>query len=134
MANYTIERDGQMDFFDNYGIPYKDDDSILVDNTDGVYNGNLLEFKLNISNLNKVLFQAIKYLSRMRIKGKDVPATILLVDLNDEKVYQYKSAEYKDDIHIVYNGAASKDNSGFTAGKPIAVYNYSKTNPNFMGY
>lgn len=41
MANFNIpyktEREGQMEFFDNYGIPYSDDDSILVDNTDGVY-------------------------------------------------------------------------------------------------
>lgn len=67
MANYIIERDGQIDFFDNYGIPYNDDNSILIDNTDGVYNGNILEFKLDISNLNKVLFQAIKYLSRISL-------------------------------------------------------------------
>lgn len=76
MANfytpYEIEREGQMEFFDNYGIPYNDDASILVDNTDGVYNGNIFEFKLNISNLNKTLFQAIKYLSKMRVKGESV--------------------------------------------------------------
>ena len=132
MANYIIERDGQIDFFDNYGIPYNDDNSILIDNTDGVYNGNILEFKLDISNLNKVLFQAIKYLSRMRVKGEDVPATILLIDLNDEKVYQYRSSDYKDAIHKIYIGAASKDNRGFTAGKPNAVYDYSKSNPDYM--
>ena len=28
---YVTECDGQMEFFDNYGIPYNDDDSILVD-------------------------------------------------------------------------------------------------------
>ena len=55
-----IERDGQMEFFDRYEISYKDEDSILVDNTESVYNGNLLIFKLNIRHLNKVLFQAIK--------------------------------------------------------------------------
>ena len=74
MANfstpYELEREGQIEFFDNYGIPYTDDDSVLVDNTDGIYNGNILEFKLNINNLNKTLFQAIKYLSKMRIKGE----------------------------------------------------------------
>ena len=32
--------------------------------------------------LNKVLFQAIKYLSRMRIKGESIPANILLISLN----------------------------------------------------
>ena len=47
---YTIERVGRMDFFDNYRIQYYDDDSISVDNTDGVYRGNIFEFKLSINN------------------------------------------------------------------------------------
>lgn len=33
---YTIERDGQIDFFANFQIPYLDE-PVLVDNTDGVY-------------------------------------------------------------------------------------------------
>ena len=33
MKKYEIEREGQIDFFKNYGIPYEDDNSILVDNT-----------------------------------------------------------------------------------------------------
>ena len=33
---YTTEREGQMDFFDNYGIPYEEDD-VLINNTDGIY-------------------------------------------------------------------------------------------------
>lgn len=98
MANintpYSTEREGQMEFFDNYGIPYNDDASILVDNTDGIYNGCIFEFKLNISSLNKVLFQAVKYLSRMRVKGESVPATILLIDLNATTVYIYRSQDY----------------------------------------
>ena len=64
MANFNIpyatEREGQMEFFDSYGVPYNDDASILVDNTDGVFNGCIFEFKLNISNLNRTLFQAVK--------------------------------------------------------------------------
>lgn len=129
MANfntpYKIEREGQMEFFDNYGIPYNDDVSVLVDNTDGIYNGNIFEFKLNISNLNKTLFQAIKYLSRMRIKGESVPATILLVDLNTTTVYVYKSKDYFDAIHKIYTGAASKDNEGFVAGNYDLMLDYS---------
>lgn len=129
MANYNTpyenERDGQIEFFDNYRIPYKDDDSILIDNTDGVYNGNLLEFKLNINNLNKVLFQAIKYLSKMRIKGESVPAKILLVDLNATTLYIYKSQDYFNEIHQVYVGAASKNTEGFTAKPYVAKYDYS---------
>lgn len=60
--HYDIEKAGQIDFFDNYRIDYRGDASILVDNTDGVYHGNIMEFKLNISNTGKVPFQAIKYL------------------------------------------------------------------------
>ncbi len=129
MANFNVpyetEREGQMEFFDNYGIPYNDDSSILVDNTDGVFNGNILEFKLSINNLNKVLFQAIKYLSRMRVKGESVPATILLIDLNATTVYIYKSEDYREAIQKVYTGAASKDNDGFVAGNYDLALDYS---------
>lgn len=129
MANFNIpyktEREGQMEFFDNYGIPYIDDASVLVDNTDGVYNGNIIEFKLSINNLNRVLFQAIKYLSKMRVKGESVPATILLVDLNSTTVYAYKSEGYRNEIQKVYTGAASKNNEGFVAGKYDQRLDYS---------
>ena len=133
MANFNIpyktEREGQMEFFDNYGIPYNDDTSILIDNTDGVYNGNIFEFKLAINNLNKTLFQAVKYLSKLRIKGESVPATILLVDLNATTVYVYKSEDYKTDIQKVYTGAASKDNEGFICGGGYnQKLNYSNMN------
>ena len=125
MKDYIIERDGQIEFFENYGIPYEEDNSILIDNTDGVYNGNILEFKLRINNLNKVLFQAIKYLSRMRVKGESVPATILLIDLNAEKAYKYKSEDYRDDVQKIYVGASSKDNGGFVGKNPVEIYDYS---------
>lgn len=122
---YTIERAGQIDFFDNYRIPYKDDASVLVDNTDGVYHGNILEFKLNINNTGKVLFQAIKYLSKMRIKGESVPARILLIDLNATKVYVYNSKDYLDDIQKIYVGAASVGNTNFSSNvMPVAVFDY----------
>jgi len=85
ITEYNTEQEGQIDFFNNYGIDYTNDNSILIENTDGVYNGNILEFKLNISNRNEVLLQAIKYLSRLRIKGYSVPATIILIELNEKK-------------------------------------------------
>lgn len=125
MLSYQFEREGQIAFFDNFGIPYNDDNSILIDNTDGVYNGILLEFKLHISNINAVLFQAIKYLSKMRVKGESVPATILLVSLNDMTAYLYHSKDYFDDIHKLYVGAASKGNEGFIAKPPIEKFDYS---------
>lgn len=129
MANfntpYSIERDGQIEFFNNYAIPYEDENSVLVDYTDGVYNGNILEFKLNIDNINATLFQAIKYLSRMRVHGRSVPATIILVDLNSTLAYVFRSVDYKQDIHKVYVGASSKKNKGFVAGSPVNKLDYS---------
>ena len=124
--HYDIEKAGQVDFFNNYRIDYQGDKSILVDNTDGVYQGNIMEFKLNISNTGKVLFQAIKYLSRMRVKGESIPARILLIDLNATKVYVYNSVDYIDDIQKVYVGAASKGNDAFAKDiTPVAEYDYS---------
>lgn len=124
MRKFTNEREGQIDFFENYGIPYNEE-SILIENTDGVYNGNILEFKLNISNVNSTLFQAIKYLSRMRVKGESIPKTILLIDLNAKKVYQYNSKDYIKEIQEIYIGQASKNNENFVAKEPEKIYNYS---------
>lgn len=125
--HYTIEREGQIDFFNNYGIDYLGDNSILVDNTDGVYHGNIMEFKLNINNTGKVLLQAIKYLSHMRINGESVPARILLIDLNATKVYVYNSIDYINEIQQVYIGAASKGNEAFSKPvTPVSEYDYSE--------
>lgn len=81
IKKYNLELEGQRDFYDSY-LKLIDNsltvDEILSDNTDGVLNGNLLEFKININDLNAVLFQAIKYLSAFRIKGKPVPSNIIL--------------------------------------------------------
>lgn len=122
---FTNEREGQIKFFDNYRIPYNDDNSILIDNTDGVYHGNILEFKLNINNTGKVLFQAIKYLSKMRVKGESIPTRILLIDLNATKVYVYNTKDYLDDIQKVYIGASSVGNDAFNSNvTPVAEYNY----------
>lgn len=121
---FKTERDGQIQFFKDFRIDYQNN-SVLVDNTDGIWNGNILEFKLNISDLNKVLFQTIKYLSKMRIKGESIPSNILLIDLNKEIMYVYKSKDYFDEIHRVYVGAASVKNEGFLANAPDAVIDYS---------
>ena len=124
MRKFKTEREGQIEFFKNYGIDILEGD-VLIENTDGVFNGNIIEFKLSINNLNKVLFQTIKYLSHLRIKGESVPATILLVDLNDEKCYVYDSIDYIDDIEKVYIGGASKNNDSFVAGDYKECLDYS---------
>ena len=127
MKKYKDEKDGQRDFYDSYLSLINNEltiEDVLSDNTDGVINGNLLEFKININDLNAVLFQAIKYLSAFRIKGKSVPANIILISLNDKKAYLYKSDDYLSYIEKVYQGGASKDNTGFSSDKPTAIYNY----------
>lgn len=124
MRIYEIEKQGQIDFFDKFNIDWKSN-QVLIDNTDGVWNGNILEFKLNISNINKVLFQTIKYLSKMRIKGESIPANIILVSLNDHLAYVFESADYFDDIHVMYLGAASKNNDNFLAKTEPLKIDYS---------
>ena len=118
IKKYTVELEGQIEFYEQYlkvinpELTYED---IFRNNTDGILNGNLLEFELNVIDLNACLFQAIKYLSTMRIKGEPIPSNILLVSLNTATVYVYNSAEYLKDIEKVYVGGASKDNKGFVA-------------------
>lgn len=123
---YEIEREGQIDFFKNFRIDYENNE-ILINNTDGIVNGNILEFKLNIDNINKVLFQAIKYLSKMRVKGESIPANILLISLNDTTIYYFKSQDYFDDIHKLYFGASSKNNDSFIALDNFITFDYSNS-------
>lgn len=110
--SFLSEREGQVRFFSDLKIGA---DVELTHNTDGVYKGTLFEFKLTIPDLNKVLFQAIKYLSHRRIKGEPIPAQILLVALNEEIAYLFDSNDYLEDIEKIYAGAASKNNSSFNA-------------------
>lgn len=122
-TKFLFEREGQIKFFADFNIAA---DVELTHNTDGVYRGTLFEFKLTISDINKALFQAIKYLSHRRIKGEPVPAQILLVALNEEIVYLFHSGDFLKDIEIIYAGAASKNNADFsTKIKPEKV-DYSK--------
>jgi hypothetical protein len=123
MSNkFLSEREGQIKYFADLKISA---DVELTHNTDGVYKGTLFEFKLTISDINKVLFQAIKYLSHRRIKGENVPAQILLVALNEEIAYLFNSEDFLVDIEKIYAGSASKNNTDFnTKIKPEKV-NYS---------
>lgn len=135
MKQYQNEKDGQIEFLTDY-LKLVDKslsiDEILSDNTDGIINGNLLEFKLVINNLNSVLFQSIKYLSALRIKGKSIPSNIILISLNTGIAYIYNSNDYLADIEKVYVGGSGKNNSGFTAKKPNQTLEYisNKTHEN----
>ena len=37
---FNTEREGQIHFFNNFGIKFEEND-VLIANTDGVYNGNI---------------------------------------------------------------------------------------------
>ena len=129
MANYTNEREGQIAFYQTFLSridPSISLNNILADDNDGVLNGNLLEFKLNVNDLNATLFQCVKYLSALRVKGKPIPANIVVVDLNGEQAYLYKSADYLTDIEKIYSGGASKANAGYVGGTYVAKYNYAQ--------
>lgn len=120
--SYNDEHEGQLEFYQAF-LPRVNArlsiDDLLQDNTDGVLNGNILEFKLMIDDLNKVLFQTIKYLSAMRVKGKPIPRNIVLVDLNNAIAYLYHSNDYLAEIEQQYFGAASVNNSGFAGSRAI---------------
>ncbi|MBQ3506532.1 MAG: hypothetical protein IJA89_07170 [Clostridia bacterium] len=122
MKAYLAEIDGQREFYSRIGI-----NPDLSHNTDGVDRGNLYENKLNIDNINKVLFQAIKYASRIRIRGEKLPANIILNDLNREIVYIFQSADLLADIEKVYFGAASKGNDEFTTTAKHIEIDYSSS-------
>lgn len=126
--NFENELTAQVSFLEQY-LPMVDQslkvDDVQNDYNDGVVNGNILEFKLVINNLNAVLFQTIKYLSVRRIKGKPIPANIILLSANEEKAYLYRSNDYLEDIEMVYVGAASKNNDSFSAQQYIEQIDYS---------
>lgn len=125
---FTTEKDGQIDFYNQF-LPRINPnitvDEIIANNNDGVLNGNLIEFKLSVKDLNEVLFQCVKYLSSLRVKGTPVPANIVIIDLNAAKAYFYKSENYLEAIEKIYNGGASKNNSGFIGSEPKQIFNYS---------
>ena len=128
---YENEKDGQLAFYTQFmpriDSTITDFHELIANNNDGVLNGNLIEFKLTVKDLNEVLFQCIKYLSALRIKGTPVPANIVIVDLNSTKAYVYKSEKYLEAIEKVYNGGASKNNSGFIGDEPEQTLDYSKS-------
>lgn len=129
MDKFILERDGQLDFYNRFLPrinPALEVDDILADSNDGVLNGNLLEFKLNVTDLNAVLFQCVKYLSAIRIKGKPVPANILIIDLNAGILWLYHSADYLTAIERPYSGGASRDNSGFIGSAVLETLHYEQ--------
>ena len=125
---YEKELPGQVEFLQKY-LPRVDSlldvSNVQRDYSDGVIRGNLLEFKIIIDNLNVVLSQAIKYLSSMRVKGRPIPANIILISLNNTTAYVYHSADYLAEIEKVYIGAASRNNEKFVANDAILKLNYA---------
>ena len=125
------EKTGQHDFYTQFLPRVKPNavmEDLLSDSSDGILNGNLIEFKKNMCDLNAALFQCIKILSARRIKGKPVPAGIVIVDLKSHTAWYYESVYYLEFIEIPYSGGASKNNTGFPGGIPSKTLHY-KSNP-----
>lgn len=125
---YEKELQGQVEFLQKY-LPRIDKSldisDVQRDFSDGIVRGNLLEFKTIIDNLNMVLSQSIKYLSSMRVKGRPIPANIILISLNNTTAYIYHSDNYLEQIEKVYTGAASRNNENFVARDVIEKLDYS---------
>jgi len=117
MKTYIAEVDGQREFYARVSI-----NPDLSHNTDGVDRGNLYENKLNIDNIYKVLFQAVKYASRIRERGELLPANIIINDLNRETAYIFQSANLLPEIEKIYFGAASKSNDNYPKSIANAKY------------
>ena len=120
MKHYRDEHEGQIEFYTRVGINPE-----LSHNTDGVDRGNLYENKIDIKNIYEVLSQAIKYASRIRIRGERLPANLILNDLNRETVYIFKSEDLLEDIEKVYFGAASKNNETYKTEAKYTTIDYS---------
>lgn len=120
MKHYRDEYEGQIEFYNRVGI-----NPDLSHNTDGVDRGNLYENKIDIKNIYEVLSQAIKYASRIRIRGEKMPANIILNDLNREVAYVFKSQDLLSDIEKVYFGAASKHNEAYKTEAKYQMIDYS---------
>ena len=123
MTIYTSEKEWQIDFYDNlrvfdWTIP------TIENNTDWIIRWTIIEFKLSISNINSVLFQTIKYLSRMRNLGKQIPSQILLISLNNEKTYIFKSSDFLKEIETQYIWWASKNNQNFSTNIKYKIIEY----------
>jgi len=110
-ANFSSEAIGRIAYFKMFGI---DEEVFVGDWNDGVYKGTFIEAKKVITNINQTLFQAIKGLSRLRIKGKSIPKTINLLSLNEGIAYVFESRYFLKEIEKIYTGSASRNNMGFS--------------------
>ena len=132
LLQYDNEIDGQIAFWQEI-IPFVNNnltvDEILVHNTDGILNGNIVECKLVITDISATLFQALKYCSSLQQQGIPVPANIELISLNESKCYVYHSEDFLDYIEQVYVGAASKNNDKDFIDKngPCEILNLSNS-------
>lgn len=119
------ERADNLFFWRTFGF---DEKEVLIENTDGIVNGALFEFKNNIADLNIVLVQAIHYLSKLRNKGGiPIPSKIVLVDISKDHAYVYDATQYRSEILKNYTNSASKNVKQLTlknATKPEKEFDF----------
>lgn len=125
MPIYQTEKEWQISFYNDLR---KFDGTIptIENNTDWIIKWTIIEFKLSISNISNVLFQSIKYLSRLRNLWKNIPTQILLISLNNEKAYLFKSNDFLKEIETQYTWWASKNNNDFSTEIKTLTINYKE--------
>ena len=121
----TNEKEGQELFFLKvFGDEYADYVAYPV-RSDGVYGTTIFEFKLSVND-NSALFQAIKYLSKIRNTGAQIPDKIAIVSLFDTQVYLYRASDFIEHIEKQYQGNPSMKNEGFVNAIIPAVYDFAE--------
>lgn len=119
MANNAREFEGQWEFYKSLSL----ENHVIVDNnTDGYIKGTLFEFKKSAKSVDAALYQAIKYLSHMRLRGQPIHKNIIIVSLAKKIAYCYNSSDFIEQIERIYVGAASRGNDVFFSFiKPIKI-------------
>lgn len=92
IKKYTVEFEGQIEFYEQYLKvinPVLTYDEIFRNNTDGIVNGNLLEFKLNMFCASRYITYNRKWTERSRIMKSADGANRFFVDVKSEKLSQF---------------------------------------------
>lgn len=106
-TSFLDEKEGQYRFYNMFGIEPK---YAIQHWTDGIWNGCLLEFKLNyISNWTEVLKQMIRYQSANRNNGRPVLAKMIAIDLSSKNFRIYDTVKYMDYIETYHLGIRAED-------------------------
>lgn len=121
-AHYNSEIEGMIDFYQALGIDKKVDYDC---NTDGSVNGCIVEFKLGFDKLLTHKNQVKRYLKAYNSIAKKIPATALLIDINNHTYIEGNVSTTNGDVSINW-----RDNEIHWSTPNELVKYFYLTNPN----